>query len=88
MGNTAGVRRDLHPTPVFGDGKFVGYRVHTMEPTGIGISCGLENGDVVLKVNGLVPSIRMEAELMTAKRVEIEILRGDKPRTLVIEISS
>jgi type II secretory pathway component PulC len=74
--------------PVMHDGKFYGFKIRTINPEW---GVDLRPGDVVTKVNGIVPEHPEEADaalrsLEKAKTLKVEFERDGKPRTLELPI--
>jgi type II secretory pathway component PulC len=74
--------------PVMHDGKFHGFKIKTINPDW---GVDLRPGDVVTKVNGIVPERPEEADaalrsLDRAPSLKVEFERDGKPRTLELPI--
>jgi type II secretory pathway component PulC len=74
--------------PVMRDGKFYGFRIKSIKDDWL---VDVHPGDVVLKINGVVPEHPNEAHevfrsLETAKVLTIELERDGKPRKLELPI--
>lgn len=88
--NETGLRRETKARAYFEGGKYTGMRV-TVTPGSFTASCGLEDGDVLQKVNGLaanpskVPEI--EASLKKAQKIELEVSRAGKIVVLLLEVA-
>jgi hypothetical protein len=74
-----------------GDKRFIGFTVLTLRPAGPWLLFDIVPGDVVTRVNGVSVShydylLPVFDALGSANELRVEMLRGGKPRTLVIPI--
>ena len=92
LGNFEGVRREIRATPYYADGQLAGFRLHSMPEGGLGISCGLANGDVLLAAGGIElrgPDTWQELgeRARTADELDIAVLRAGVEKTITIEVT-
>jgi len=78
-------------TPYFVQGQQLGFRLSQIRAGGVLQQIGLQEGDVLQKVNGLdiyTPQEALQAyqQLQTESTVRISILRNNSPTTLTYEI--
>jgi general secretion pathway protein C len=78
-------------TPYFVDGQQLGFRLSQIRAGGVLQQMGLQEGDVLQKVNGLdihTPQEALQAyqQLQTESTVRLSILRNNSPTTLTYEI--
>ena len=72
-------------------GQTVGVRLYGVRPTSLSGVLGFENGDLIVDVNGrtFVTAAAMDevvAELRTADRLELHVVRRGEPLTIVVSI--
>lgn len=82
---------ELRAVPLVKDGKSLGFRIFNIRPGSVIDRMGLANGDVVQSVNGVAldePSkaLAMLEDLRTADRLTVDLLRKNKPTTLIYDI--
>lgn len=82
---------ELRAVPLVKDGKSLGFRIFNIRPGSVIDRMGLANGDVVQSVNGVTldePSkaLAMLEDLRTADRLTVDLLRKNKPTTLIYDI--
>ena len=82
---------ELRAVPLIKDGKSLGFRIFNIRPGSVIDRMGLANGDVVQSVNGVAldePSkaLAMLEDLRTADRLTVDLLRKNKPTTLIYDI--
>ena len=73
------------------DGRPAGFRLFQIRADSLFTKLGLQDGDVVQRVNGRAIAdpaalLAFLARLKTEPRVALDIVRGDAPRTLVYEL--
>ena len=78
-------------TPYFVQGQQLGFRLSQIRAGGVLQQMGLQEGDVLQKVNGLdiyTPQEALQAyqQLQTESTVRLSILRNNSPTTLTYEI--
>jgi general secretion pathway protein C len=78
-------------TPYFVDGQQLGFRLSQIRAGGVLLQMGLQEGDVLQKVNGLnihTPQEALQAyqQLQTESTVRLSILRNNNPTTLTYEV--
>ncbi|MDY6820251.1 MAG: hypothetical protein SVN78_01340 [Deferribacterota bacterium] len=81
----------MYISPYYLDGKFVGYRIGRMRMDAFLRKAGLENGDVLVRMNGEeINTPEKMFELFTnwqnESAVTIDILRRNERRTILVEI--
>lgn len=74
-----------------GERRFLGFTVLTLRPAAAWLSFDIVPGDVITRVNGVSVShydylLPMFEGLGSASELRVEMLRGGKPKTLVISI--
>jgi len=87
----SGLMTELRAVPEMRDGRSAGFRIFQLRDDGLFSRLGLENGDVVERVNG--ESVAEPAALLgflerlkTEPRVAIDIVRAGSARTLVYDL--
>jgi len=87
----SGLMTELRAVPEMRDGRSAGFRIFQLREQGLFSRLGLENGDVVERVNG--ESVAEPAALLgflerlkTEPRVAIDIVRAGSSRTLVYDL--
>ena len=87
--NGAGLKLETKPRVWFEGGRSGGLKI-SVTPGSLSASCGCEDGDIISKVNGFdaTPAKwpQIEADLRKAKQVQLDIVRGGTPKTLVIDV--
>ncbi len=78
-------------TPYFVQGQQQGFRLSRMRAGGVLQQIGLQDGDVLQKVNGLdlhTPQEALQAyqQLQTEATVRLNVLRNNTPTTLTYEL--
>ena len=81
----------VRAVPYINDGKSIGFRLFNIKPKSIFERMGLQNGDVVQKINGVdlnSPSKAMGLleEMQTSDELLLDLLRAGAPRTLTYAI--
>lgn len=79
--------RDIRVVPAFSGGESEGFKVFSIRPGSLFSSLGLQNGDVLQKVNGYrldSPERMLEIyqKLKSARSIEVELTRRGRPATL------
>jgi general secretion pathway protein C len=85
------VLSDARLTPVVKGGEVQGFHITEIRPTGVFKALGLNNGDILGRVNGYeVTSPERAVQVLTALKgessIELDIVRGGKPMSLRYEI--
>jgi general secretion pathway protein C len=85
------LRGDSEVTPVWRDGRIEGLQLNNIEQNEYARELGLEEGDVVVSVNGIKIRSIDEAftvanRLQRAPTVRVEVLREGKSRTLTYNV--
>lgn len=91
LDNIGQVLSDARLTPVVKDGKVQGFRVTEIKPKGVFKALGLNNGDILGRVNGQeVTTPEKAVQVLTALKgesdIELDIVRGGRPMSLRYEI--
>lgn len=91
LDNIGQVLSDARLTPVVREGKVQGFRVTEIKPKGVFKALGLQNGDILGKVNGYeVTSPEKAVQVLTALKgessIELDIVRGGKPMSFRYDI--
>ena len=89
--NLSQVFTQMRAVPNLKDGKTDGFRVFAIRRESIFDRIGLENNDVVQRVNGVeltdpARAMSLLTELQGETRLTVDVLRGGAPRTLSYEI--
>lgn len=89
--NPEQILTDARLLPNFVDGKQEGFRISEVVPDGLYGSLGLQNGDILLRVNGLeISNPEVAIQAMTAlrgmNRVNLDIIRGGKNMAMSYQI--
>jgi len=84
--------RDLKVAPVVSEGKIAGYRVKNIAAGSLPARYGIQNGDVVTKVNGIaLEKLSQVNEIYRSIKpgmpFAVEILRGGSPLTLNFQLT-
>lgn len=79
--------------PNFQDGRATGFKLYAIRPDSLFASCGVKNGDVLQRVNGMEinsPDMALEAysKLKNAGRIELALTRAGKPETVLITLAA
>lgn len=72
--------------PHFIEGKIAGYKIFAIKPDSIYTDLGMQNGDVLQKVNGVdiespEKALQILSQLKTETDFQIDVVRGGKPMT-------
>jgi general secretion pathway protein C len=91
MSDINGLIRTMYISPYYVGGEFVGYRIARMRMDAFLRKAGIENGDVLVRMNGeKVDTPEKMFELFTrwkdASAVTIDLLRMDQRKTILVEI--
>lgn len=89
--NLSQVFTQMRAVPNLKDGKTDGFRIFAIRRESIFDRIGLENNDVVQRINGVeltdpARAMGLLQELQEETRLEVDVLRGGAPRTLSYEI--
>lgn len=89
--NLSQVFTQMRAVPNLKDGKTDGFRVFAIRRDSIFDRVGLENNDVVQRINGVeltdpARAMGLLQELQSETRLSVDVLRGGAPRTLSYEI--
>jgi general secretion pathway protein C len=89
--NLSQVFTQMRAVPNLKDGKTDGFRLFAIRRESIFDRIGLENNDVVQRINGVeltdpARAMGLLQELQEETRLEVDVLRGGAPRTLSYEI--
>lgn len=81
----------VRAVPMMKDGESMGFRLFSIRKGSIFDRMGLQNGDIVQRVNDVALTDPTRAaglleEIQTADRVKVDLLRQDKPNTLTYKI--
>lgn len=84
MGNLSRVATQARIVPSFRNGKSNGFKLFSIKPGSIYQKIGLQNGDVIQKVNGFTidspdKALEIYSKLKTSRDVNIELLRRGQP---------
>ncbi|HEU0265353.1 MAG TPA: type II secretion system protein N [Geobacterales bacterium] len=82
---------DARLLPSVKEGKVEGFRLTEVKPTGIFAMVGLQNGDVLLRINDFSinspeSAIQSLAALRGLSRIKLDLLRDGRPQTMTYEI--
>ena len=85
--NLSAVATQMRAVPYLKDGSAIGFRVFNIRPGSLFERMGLENGDVIQKVNGAeldTPSkgLALLEDVQTTSEIRIDLLRNNRPTTL------
>ena len=77
--------------PFFQDGKTVGFRVFAIKPGSVFEKIGLQNGDVVQRVNGVeltdpTKAISLFTELQNEGHIALDLQRNSQSKSFSYEI--
>jgi general secretion pathway protein C len=91
MENLSDLFTQLRAVPNAENGKTNGFRVFAIKRGSLFQKIGLENNDVVQRVNGIelndpARAMALFQELQGQARLSVDIVRGGDPRTLSYEI--
>src|SRR5207244_3413218 len=89
--NVSGLMTQLRAVAEVRDGRPAGFRLFQIRDDSLFARLGLQNGDVVQRVNGAQVAdpaalLGFLQRLRTEPRVALDIVRGDAPRTLVYDL--
>jgi len=89
--NTSGLLTQLRAVPEVHDGRPVGFRLFQIKPESVFTQLGIQNGDVVQRVNGSTLAdpaslLGFLQRLRDEPRVALDIVRAGRPRTLVYDL--
>jgi general secretion pathway protein C len=89
--NMSGLLTQLRAVAEVQDGRPAGFRLFQLKDDSLFHRLGLENGDVVQRVNGNAVGdptalLGFLSRLRTEPRVALDVVRGGTPRTLVYEL--
>ena len=81
------ISRSMRVVPEVTDGRTAGFRLFGIRPNTILDAIGLQNGDVVLQVNGIdftnpENALKVNAQLRKADVLRLSIMRRDQPLTI------
>jgi general secretion pathway protein C len=81
----------VRAVPMMKDGESMGFRLFSIRKGSVFDRMGLQNGDIVQRVNDVALTDPARAaglleEIQTADRVKVDLLRQDKPNTLTYKI--
>jgi len=85
--NLSEISTQARMVPAFEDGKPIGFRVFSVRPNSVFSKIGLENGDIIMRVNGYDLNspekvLEMYPKLKTGQEFTIDMKRGGSPMTL------
>ncbi|MEO1480522.1 MAG: type II secretion system protein GspC [Myxococcota bacterium] len=91
MGNLSQVATQARIVPSFKNGKANGFKLFSIKPGSIYQKIGLQNGDVIQKINGYSidspdKALEVYSKLKTSKNVNIELLRRGRAMSKAYEI--
>lgn len=91
MGNLSQVATQARIVPSFKNGKANGFKLFSIKPGSIYQKIGMQNGDVIQKINGYTidspdKALEVYSKLKTAKNVNIELLRRGRAMSKAYEI--
>ncbi len=91
LDNLSELFTQMRAVPNMQDGKTNGFRVFAIRPNSLFQKIGLQNNDVVQRVNGIeltdpARAMSLFQELQGETRLNVDILRGSETRTLSYEI--
>jgi general secretion pathway protein C len=89
--NTSGLLTQLRAVPEVADGRPVGFRLFQINQQSVFARLGIQNGDVVQRVNGATLAdpaslLGFLQRLRDEPRVALDIVRAGRPRTLVYDL--
>jgi len=89
--NMSGLMTQLRAVAEVREGRPAGFRLFQIRDDSLFAKLGLQNGDVVERVNGAqiadpTALLGFLQRLRTEPRVALDIVRGDAPRTLVYDL--
>jgi len=91
MENLSQLFTQMRAVPNMQDGKTNGFRLFAIRPNSLFQKIGLQNNDVVQRVNGIeltdpARAMTLLQELQGEKRLSVDVIRGGETRTLSYEI--
>jgi general secretion pathway protein C len=89
--NLSEISTQARMVPAFEDGKPIGFRVFSVRPNSVFSKIGLENGDIIMRVNGYDLNspekvLEMYPKLKTGQEFSIDMKRGGSPMTLTYSV--
>ena len=92
LGNLAGLASDARIVPSFEGGKSTGFKMFSIRPGSLYSKIGLQNGDVVTRINGYEISspdkaLEIYQKLKDSKHVTVDLTRRGKPSTMEYNIT-
>ena len=92
LSNLSQIATQARIVPSFKSGKANGFKLFSIKPGSIYSKIGLQNGDVIQKVNGYEinspdKALELYQKLRDAQNVSLEILRRGQPKTFGYEIA-
>lgn len=92
LNNLAELSTQARIVPAFEGGKTVGFKLFSIRPGSLYSKIGLQNGDVITRINGYEMSspekgLEIYGKLKDAKQVTVDMKRRGKPQTLDYSIT-
>lgn len=92
LNNLAELSTQARIVPAFEGGKTVGFKLFSIRPGSLYSKIGLQNGDVITRINGYEMSspekgLEIYGKLKDAKQVTVDLKRRGKPQTLDYNIT-
>jgi general secretion pathway protein C len=92
LNNLAELSTQARIVPAFEGGKTVGFKLFSIRPGSLYSKIGLQNGDVITRINGYEMSspekgLEIYGKLKDAKQVTVDLKRRGKPQTLDYSIT-
>jgi general secretion pathway protein C len=92
LGNLAELSTQARIVPAFEGGKTIGFKLFSIRPGSLYSKIGLQNGDVITRINGYEMSspekgLEIYTKLKDSKQVTVDLKRRGKPQTLDYNIT-
>ena len=84
LGNMNEIATQAHIVPSFKNGESQGFKIFSIKPNSLFTKLGIQNGDVIRRVNGFDinspdKALEIYSKLQSSNRIEIEFERGGSP---------
>ncbi|MFO7157010.1 MAG: type II secretion system protein GspC [Pseudomonadota bacterium] len=91
LANLSALATQARVVPSFKDGKANGFKIFSIRPGSLYQKIGLQNGDVIRKINGYAidspeKALELYAKLRESSRIEVELERRGKVQTKTVNV--